>query len=63
MHFYRSDKRSNHSASEEKRHLYFLEDDAIAILPTVAGRLQQLTRMPRLTDIHEWIATNSKLCQ
>ena len=56
----RSEKRATHNPSEERRHVYFLEEDAIAILPTVAGRIQQLTRMPKRTDIHEWLATNSK---
>lgn len=55
----RSDKKATQNASEEKRHLHFLEEDAVAILSAVAGKLQQLTRMPKRTDIHEWLATNS----
>ena len=30
------------------------------IIPSVAGKLQQLIRLPPLTDIHEWLATNCK---
>ncbi|XP_003385641.1 PREDICTED: MOB kinase activator 2-like [Amphimedon queenslandica] len=55
--FRNSDKKSQHTGQEEKRH--FLEHDSNMIIPSVAGKLQQLIRLPPLTDIHEWLATNS----
>jgi hypothetical protein len=55
--FNRADKKSQQNSFEEKR--YFLEPDAISIIPAVAGKLQQLIRLPPRTDIHEWLATNS----
>ena len=54
---FRSDKsKSQQNNTEEKRP--FLEPDSIALLPTGVGKLQQLVRLPPLTDIHEWLATN-----
>ena len=50
-------KAQSNSISEEKKPP-FLERGALAIYPTVAGKLQRLTRLPPRTDIHEWLATN-----
>ena len=58
LHSRGSDKKTQHSGQEEKRP--FLEQDSIMIIPSVAGKLQQLIRLPPLTDIHEWLATNCK---
>lgn len=53
----RSEKKVSQNNLEEKR--YFLEPDAIVLLPSAAGKLQQLIRLPPSTDIHEWLATNT----